>query len=256
MIPPNTAPRAIAAGLLAFALVALATVAIANGPRSRAPGEQARAGSAPAQQADPTWPVPPTPISNEQADAIATRNARLYGPDPKATQEGPTLVDRSSPSIENLSVVPSVFIATVEGKQSGLELRRGVLRIYTPLDLRVERVIVDEIDPPAGFQYVAYGGITAEGEKEEVEGMHPPIGVGKRYLFFMVPLTVDGGGSDARYMTVNYAMRIGTQETVEDISPDGRPYKVGLAEAERRIRRLAAKAQWSYPTGPFNRREP
>ncbi len=154
-----------------------------------------------AQGTEPTWPPPPTPISDEQAEAIATKNARLYGPrnrTPDGRRCAYPLVHRASPSIRNLRHEPSVFIATVRGKGAGLALRRHPLRIYTPLDLRVERVIVDEIDPPTGFRYVAYGGTTPRGECEVVGGMHPPVRVGERYVFFMAPLTPEGGGSDPR----------------------------------------------------------
>lgn len=196
-----------------------------------------------AQGAEPTWPPPSTPISDEQARAIDTENARLYGP-PKEGPHSPTMIHRALPSIENLDNLPRVFVATVEGKRTGLRLRETTMRIYTPLDLRIERMIVDEIDTPAGFEYVSYGGTTAEGETEVIEGMHPPIEVGKRYLFYMVPLMTSDGRSDPKYMTVDYAMPISDAGEVEDFRPGDGRIRLSLEEAIARIQRGAGEARW------------
>lgn len=240
----------ILAVLSGFVLVALATLALATGVRG--PGRETVGGRA-ARQAEPTQekPAPPdegiresysTPIPEERARAIATANARRYtGP----RSRGPALIHRASPSIENLDSQPSIFIATVEGKGTGLRLSRYPDEVHTPLDLRIERVLVDEIDPPAGFRYVGYGGTTADGYTEVVAGMHPELEVGRRYVFYTVPLTREGGEYDPRYMTVNYAMPIDAEGRVEDIAAGGKRVKVALAEAIERIRRGAAEARWS-----------
>ncbi len=249
---PEGRLRLLLAGGLAFVLLALATLALTTMPREgRTPG------SALGQQVEPAQekPAPPdegireshsTPIPEEQAFAIATANARRYtGP----RHMGPALVHRASPTIENVGSNPLIFIATVEGKEPGLRLRRDVLRIYTPLRLGIERTLADEFDPPAGFRYVGYGGRTADGDEEAVAGMHPQLAVGKRYVFYTIPLTGDDGRYDPRFMTVNYAMPIDSDGQVEEIRPDGQRVRVALADLIPRIQKVAAEGRWAEETG-------
>ncbi len=241
----NSTRRVILAGFSVFVLLVLATLAIASRPtRDGLSGSGANVGSAPGQAVEPTWPPPPTPISDQQARAIATESARLYGP-PEDGRPGSVHVDRARPSIENLSSMPRIFIATVEGKGSGVRLWTDVLGIYTPLELRIEQMLVDEFEPPAGFQYVAYGGTTADGDSEKVEGIHPEIEVGQRYIFYTLPLLMDDGKRDPRYMALNYAMPIDAQNEVEDIAEGGKRIKIPLTEAIARIELGAAKTRWS-----------
>jgi hypothetical protein len=155
-------------------------------------------------------------------------------------------VDRALPSIENLSDKPRIFTAEVLGMGTGERLRNEDLSIYTPVDLKIESVLVDELTTPEGMQYVLYGGTTADGTTEIVNGMSGEVKVGQRYIFFTVPLITDGNEYDPRYMTVNWAMPIDSQGRVTDFATDdGRETLVPFTEAVTRIKGEAMKARWS-----------
>jgi hypothetical protein len=141
--------------------------------------------------------------------------------------------------------MPRIFIARIEGTGRGVQLRRGVLSNYTPIRLRVENMLVDEIETPTRMQYVLYGGTSSDGTVEVVQGMGPQVEVGKRYVLYTEPLITDDNGYDRAYMTVNYAAPVDDHGQVTDLTAGGKEIKVPLAQAIARIKRGAAEARWS-----------
>lgn len=154
-------------------------------------------------------------------------------------------VHRAEPSIENLRHQPRVFVAEVRGMRTGERLRNAHFSIYTPLDLEIESVLVDELTTPPDTQYVLYGGTTEDGTTEIVSGMSGDVKVGQKYIFFTDPLITDANEYDPRYMTVDWAMPIDSQGRVIELASDGTQTAIPFVEAVTQIKSGAAEARWS-----------
>ena len=216
--------RFVLAGVSTSLLLVLAAIAIASGS-----GRNPVPGSVPAQA-----------VVTAQAEPTA-----FTRPPPSGTIEYPGVnVQRASPSIENLAISARIFIGEAVRKGQGVRLKSGPLGVFTPLDVRVETMLVDEVSTPPEMRYVEFGGTLEDGTVRRVHGMSPTVEVGRRYVFCTLPIVADNHEYDLRYMAVNYALAVDDAGLVTDIGADGTERKVLLPVAIERIKQGAARARF------------
>lgn len=227
----TTDGRLLAAGVSALAFLVLATAALINRPDAPTPLAAAGEDSSPAATAAARAIL-------DALDDVIPSHVEFHG---------------AAPTIDNLGDKPRILIARLEGVGTAERLRTDG-ELHSPLDLAIERVLVDEVETPPGARYVTVGGTTAGGQTQTASGLGPPLEIGKRYLLFASPLILEDGTFDLRHLLVSYSLPIGADGADAARSSRGVEQRTALSTLIAQIESTAARQDWKpFPGRPVRR---